>query len=864
MTQPWSRPFALPAVRICGGTARPGTVPRISAHACVGERLRGARSRVRMLATAAALLVVPSASPRSLSAAPPPGATPAPPSAAFDAAEASIVPPPVTIEMEHSGELYLDHNSPCVAGPRAAYVPFRVTNTSASTVTGLTASISIVGAVADLGAGQAARQYIGALAPGETRHLYWFVSYDCTIDQSAGVTLSVTNDAGESTTGVFALVTRKAISAAAGGNVSTYTLGPGAIAGQIIPLDVTFVFSGNKVGDTFNLQPAGNQGFDAACFQLVGSLITGSQVPAIPVGTQNRLFFTATSAQGGSAFSVSARFYFRYNCSAVSSTARPYAMAHDNNRKYSGNYDGTTDPPPSFPPADAPSSTFATSFSVSPSDTFGGARVAYRMVIANTSAFDATIDSISVALPPGFAYDSLVAGSGVTLANAGSVPAAGAVGTIRFRGVPRPPNSTQPASFAVAAGDSLILLFHATAPATPGWYTATATAYAGTAALPMAAAVLRMRPVADLALALAGPLAPVAGDTVELVVTLTNGGPHTADTLFASVTLPTGFALVSATGSAVLSGATLAWPERNDLAVGDTVVETVQVRFDSLGALVASGVALTSTSRDPVAANSDGTTIGLLAMTVGAPAVAVTPDGLASPSRRLAGTGYSQRFVVYSDFGRVETFDVLAAVRAPAAFVALDSMTVDGAGTPAGDSTRTDIPARDSVEVRVFYTVAAGVAGQDVIDVVGRSLTYAAASLDSAFAEIRRVRPELSLVRSVGPATVLPGTVLTHQLSLGNPGESDATSVVLSDSLPTVTEFEVGSPTSTLPAGVSVVVSYSQDGGATWTYSPVSGACGAAAGFDGCVDAIRWEFTGDFTAGAPSGSGLLQYRVRVP
>ena len=38
--------------------------------------------------------------------------------------------------------------------------------------------------------------------------------------------------------------------------------------------------------------------------------------------------------------------------------------------------------------------------------------------------------------------------------------------------------------------------------------------------------------------------------------------------------------------------------------------------------------------------------------------VLVTPDGLPSPSRRLAGTGYSQRFAVYSDFGRVETFDL--------------------------------------------------------------------------------------------------------------------------------------------------------------------------------------------------------------
>lgn len=815
---------------------------------------------------AAALLVMTPASPLTASATPP-AAFPPPALVVLPGTMPATVPPPVTIEIDHSGDLLLDHNSPCTAGPRASYLPFRVRNTSGATVSDLTATISGFTTSIALGGGQGAQQYIGALDPGETRYLYWFVTYDCIIGQSAGLTVAVTNAASESTTAGFTVTTRSAISAAAGGAVSSSTIGAGAIAGQIITLETVFTFGGYNAGDSFNLQPAGNRSFNAGCFQLVGSLILTSEVTAIPAGTANELYYIAASSQGGTKHEVGIRYYFRYNCTGLSTTANPYAMQQSgaDNLKYSGNFDeGASDPSTEFPAGDSASATFTTAFAVTPSDTFGGASLLYRYVIHNTSTFDATIDSIVVLLPAGFVYDSLDASSGITAANAGSVPTAGATGTIVFRGVPRPPGSDPPATFLVAAADSLILLFHATAPATPGWYTTVATGYAGTSPLPEASALLRMRPMADLSLGLTGPAAVVAGDTVALVVTLGNDGPHAADTLNVSVSLPIGFALVSVTGSATLTGPTLDWPTRYDLAVGAAVVDTILVRFDSLGALSASGVALTATSHDPVAANSDGTTIGLYSFTVGAPAVAVTPDGLASPSRRLAGSGYSQRFVLYSDFGRVESFDVLVAVRAPVSFLALDSMTIGGAVTAATDSAQTPVPARDSVEVRVFYSVPAGLPAGDVIDVVARSLTYPAASLDSGFAEIRRVRPELSLVRSVGPATVVPGTVLTHQLSLGNPGESAATGVVLADSLPVETEFEVGSPSSTLPGGVTVVVSYSQDGGITWTYTPASAACGAAAGFDGCVDAIRWEFTGDFTAGAPSGSGLLEYRVRVP
>jgi hypothetical protein len=268
MTQPMNRLFVLSALRSRGDTVRSGSADLLRTSACAsgpaGDRSRS-RALVRVLA--AALLIIAPASLAALSTAPSVGASALIPSPIAPASAHGAVPPPGTLTTEFAGDRYLDTNRPCTDGPRSAYVPFRVTNTSAATVTDLTATLSGFNANIALGGGQAASQYIGALAPGEVRYLYWFIAYGCTINASATLTLSVRNAANETTSANATLTTRSAISAAAGGDVGSSTLGPGAIAGQIIPLDVLYSYGGYKAGDTFHLQPAGNQSFNAGCFQ---------------------------------------------------------------------------------------------------------------------------------------------------------------------------------------------------------------------------------------------------------------------------------------------------------------------------------------------------------------------------------------------------------------------------------------------------------------------------------------------------------------------------------------------------------------------------------------------------------------------
>jgi hypothetical protein len=51
--------------------------------------------------------------------------------------------------------------------------------------------------------------------------------------------------------------------------------------------------------------------------------------------------------------------------------------------------------------------------------------------------------------------------------------------------------------------------------------------------------------------------------------------------------------------------------------------------------------------------------------------------------------------------------------------------------------------------------------------------------------------------------------------------------------------------------------------GTSWSYMPVSGGCGATAGFDRCVTRIRWTFQQPFSAVAPDNTATLEFVARI-
>ncbi|MEW5928120.1 MAG: hypothetical protein AB1941_11595 [Gemmatimonadota bacterium] len=387
--------------------------------------------------------------------------------------------PGVTVAMVSAPDLTLDSNQPCT-GPQATYVAFRVTNTSGVAQSSLRASISGFASGITLAGGQAASQYLGTLAAGATRNVYWFVTYPCTFGNAATLTMTVTDGTPGAVTGSGTVTTKSMISAQAGGVLVSGLLGPGAVVGQTIHLDVTYDFGGADVGTTYDLQPVGNTSFAANCFQMVGSQVTASNILAIPAtaASANKQYFTASAKQTGNGQQATIRYFFKYLCAGVTSTARPYSNQLSGTQlKYSSNYE--TFVGPTLPVA---TNSFTISKSVNPTVLSGAGTVTYTVTVSNTSTQFATeVDSIADALPTvagnAVSYTGIAAGSGVTAGNSSSLPAAGSTGTVKFRG-----------PWALPAGASLTLRYTASVPAAAGTYVNTAATLTGVDALGSASA----------------------------------------------------------------------------------------------------------------------------------------------------------------------------------------------------------------------------------------------------------------------------------------------------------------------------------------------------------------------------------------
>ena len=132
--------------------------------------------------------------------------------------------------------------------------------------------------------------------------------------------------------------------------------------------------------------------------------------------------------------------------------------------------------------------------------------------------------------------------------------------------------------------------------------------------------------------------------------------------------------------------------------------------------------------------------------------------------------------------------------------------------------------------------------------------------------------PSIALTKSVTPSgTQVPGTDITYTVAFVNTGGSPATTFVLTDPNPATvlklndyTDFKVGSIVNSLgTTGLTVAVAYSNNNGASFIYTPVSGAGGAPAGYDRTVTHIRWTFTGSLSRTSPNNSGGVSFSVRI-
>jgi uncharacterized repeat protein (TIGR01451 family) len=124
---------------------------------------------------------------------------------------------------------------------------------------------------------------------------------------------------------------------------------------------------------------------------------------------------------------------------------------------------------------------------------------------------------------------------------------------------------------------------------------------------------------------------------------------------------------------------------------------------------------------------------------------------------------------------------------------------------------------------------------------------------------------DLQLSKVVAPAGAqAPGTELTYTTAYQNLGTDSLTAIVIVDAVPAFTQFRVGSANGgTPPASVTgVTPEYSNDGGTTWGYTPVSGGGGAPANFDAAVTHVRFVLAGVLEPGGASVAGVA-FAVRI-
>lgn len=270
-----------------------------------------------------------------------------------------------------------------------------------------------------------------------------------------------------------------------------------------------------------------------------------------------------------------------------------------------------------------------------------------------------------------------------------------------------------------------------------------------------------------------------------------------------------------------------------------------------------------------VAAGADLILAHALITSVDIQLVDVTPKGLATPVARLGGTTrYSQTFQVENVSDSTRQYDLVArATGAPSPFITIDSITGPGmvGARVRPDSLRVSIARRTTQSYQVWYRVAPGGQADNVVFLLARAVAFPTRSeaRSEGWQEIRRGVPALALTKTVTPnANVAPGMDLTYQTVVSNAGSYAATGIVVSDDVPAPLDFRVGSMTQTLPGGFTAAQEYSTDGGATWTYTPVSGGCGAPANYDRCVNAVRWRLSGSL---APNGAqtATLRFVARV-
>lgn len=325
---------------------------------------------------------------------------------------------------------------------------------------------------------------------------------------------------------------------------------------------------------------------------------------------------------------------------------------------------------------------------------------------------------------------------------------------------------------------------------------------------------------ADLAIAKSDSPDPVyAGSNVRYTIVVTNNGPGTATGASVTDVLPVGTSFVSATPSqGSCSGTSTVTCALGNVAPGETATLTLFVKTSAAGT-ISNTATVTSTSNDPVPGNNSSTT----------PTTVIAPDltiaKVHAPSPFVRGSTGVYTLTVSSlagataapTFGTVTVTDTLPAGLTPTSAggapdwscgIAAQTVTCTTSNILAPGASYAAI----SVDVAILESAPAPVSNTATVT-GGGDVTPGNDSATDVAPVISTA--DLSITKTDGVATAIPGTTTTYTITVSNAGPSLVTNAPVAD---------------TLPGAIA---------SATWTCAAsIGSSCGAASGSGNIATAV--------------------------
>ena len=400
-----------------------------------------------------------------------------------------------------------------------------------------------------------------------------------------------------------------------------------------------------------------------------------------------------------------------------------------------------------------------------------GEQVTYELTVSNAGPSTASIVVVTDTLPSGVTF----------VAASGSGTEAG--GVVTWSAIP---------TLAVGADTTLTVTVTMDQPTTlTNTGAVTAATNDPSTANNVDTAATTPDPSADLSIlkTAADDGSPVVGEQITYTLTVTNNGPNTAAGIVVTDTLPGGVSYVSSSVGGSHSGGVVTWGPIASLASGSNRVFTATVTITATGTLTNTG-AVTSTTFDPSLANNKATAV----TAPGASAdLEVEKTG---PATVTAGTQAVYTITVTNN-GPTTATNVVVTDTLPTGMTFASS--VPAPASQVGRAVTWSPIASLANGASQVFTLTANVSpsASGSLENVARA---SSTTSDPNTGNNRGTRSstvstsaDISVTKTVG-GTVTAGNPATYTITVTNNGPSDASNVVVTDTLPAGMSFSSATP----------------------------------------------------------------------